>query len=181
VAITLENTQLSDRVEDMKNYNQCILQSMSNGVITIDGTGMVVASNAAAGKLLGLDSAQMTNQACDTLFDGDDSWLPLLCRRVSATGRPQVTMDARLHAADGPLSVNVTVQPLIAAGCRRIGSMIVLDDITSEKRARAAIGRYLGPQVVDRVLSRGNSILRGRSMLATILFADIRNFSGLSR
>ena len=42
VSIALENAKLFDDVQNMKNYNESMLQSMSNGVITIDEDGKIV-------------------------------------------------------------------------------------------------------------------------------------------
>ena len=42
VAIALENSKLFDDVQRVKSYNDSILQSMSNGVITLDAAGKVV-------------------------------------------------------------------------------------------------------------------------------------------
>ena len=47
MAIALENAKLFDDVQNMKNYNESMLQSMSNGVITLNDDGTIVTCNAA--------------------------------------------------------------------------------------------------------------------------------------
>ena len=40
VSIALENAKLFDDVQTMKNYNEAMLESMSNGVLTLDEDGV---------------------------------------------------------------------------------------------------------------------------------------------
>ena len=47
MAIALENAKLFDDVQNMKNYNESMLESMSNGVITLDEEERIVTCNAA--------------------------------------------------------------------------------------------------------------------------------------
>ena len=52
ISIGLENAKLFADVQNMKNYNEAMLQSMSNGVVTLDGDGRIVTCNAAAASIL---------------------------------------------------------------------------------------------------------------------------------
>jgi adenylate cyclase len=47
VSIALENAKLFEDVQNMKNYNESMLESMTNGVITMDEDGKIVTCNAA--------------------------------------------------------------------------------------------------------------------------------------
>ena len=57
VAIALENAKLFDDVQRVKNYNDAVLESMTNGVVTLDNEGQVVTCNAAGAEILGYDGA----------------------------------------------------------------------------------------------------------------------------
>ena len=61
-----------------------------------------------------------------------------------------------------------------------IGSMLVLEDITREKRVRATMARYMAKEVVDKLLESGEEVLEGTSQEATVLFSDIRRFATIS-
>ncbi len=50
-AIAIENAQLFEQVVAVKNYNDAILQSMSNGVVTVDADGGMRTANHAALRL----------------------------------------------------------------------------------------------------------------------------------
>ena len=52
IAISLENAKLFDDVQNMKNYNESMLESMSNGVITLNDDGRIVTCNAAGLRIL---------------------------------------------------------------------------------------------------------------------------------
>lgn len=58
------------------------------------------------------------------------------------------------------------------------------DHEQQEKRNRQEItetfGRYVSHQVVDRILSAGRVNMEGEETEATVLFTDLRNFTGLS-
>ena len=54
VAIALENAKLFDDVSKSRKYNESMLSSMSNGVITIDGDGKIVTCNKSGLKILKL-------------------------------------------------------------------------------------------------------------------------------
>jgi hypothetical protein len=58
VAVSLENAKLFDDALNIKNYNESILTSTSNGTVTLDADGRIVTANAAAQALLdsGLDA-----------------------------------------------------------------------------------------------------------------------------
>ena len=45
ISIALENAKLFDDVQKMKNYNESMLESMSNGVITLDERDIIVTCN----------------------------------------------------------------------------------------------------------------------------------------
>ena len=54
-AIAIENAKLFEEVVSIKNYNESILESMSNSVLTLNAMGEIVTANQAALKLLQSD------------------------------------------------------------------------------------------------------------------------------
>ncbi len=52
VSIALENAKLFDDVQNMKNYNESMLESMSNAVITMDEDGKIVTCNATGYRIM---------------------------------------------------------------------------------------------------------------------------------
>jgi adenylate cyclase len=78
------------------------------------------------------------------------------------------------------VSVNLHLAPLLNVEGDAIGSMLVLEDITREKRVRGTMSRYMAKEVVDKLLESGEEVLEGTDQEATILFSDIRGFAGIS-
>jgi adenylate cyclase len=79
-------------------------------------------------------------------------------------------MDAQLEVKDQHLSVNLTVQPLLGADKKRIGFMLVIEDISNEKRLKSTMSRYMDPSIADQLVASGSEILGGRSVVCTTLF-----------
>ena len=96
-------------------------------------------------------------------------------------GQPDVQLDREIDLAEaGRVSVNVTAVPLASLDPSARDYMLVLEDITREKRIRGTMVRFMSDRVVERLLDLDETLLGGASQEVTILFADIRNFTGLS-
>ncbi len=187
-AIAIENARLFEEVVRIKNYNESILRSMSNGVITLDAHGDVAKLNDAALRLLGLDSeeSQVGHPLEHTLpkeaGEGTNAWLHDVVARVRSGGERDFAPDARvlLPARDDTASVNVTTLPLTGSGGESLGCMLVIEDLTKEKRLRNTMARYISKEVADKLLEEGESALGGTSQPASVLFSDIRSFTTMS-
>lgn len=180
IAICLENAKLFDDVQNIKNYNESMLESMSNGVLTIDIKGKVVTCNAAGLRIMRAQSADIVGRAAGEFFTGQNTWLIDRIVRVLETQTTDISMDAEMVFGDAKVSVNVSIVPLLSGKGEKIGSMILMEDISSEKRVKATMSRYMDPSLADRILAAGEDILGGQSSVATVLFADIRSFTTIA-
>jgi adenylate cyclase len=180
ISIGLENAKLFDDVENIKNYNESILESMSSGVITLNPDGLIVTCNSAAQHIMKMPPAEILEHASKDFFAGANGWILERIQHVEETQQGDVTMDAEMTFSGGKLSVNVTVLPLISVHQKKLGSMLMMEDITSEKRMKSTMARYMDPSVADKLLQAGEDLLGGQSSIATILFSDIRSFTTLT-
>jgi adenylate cyclase len=177
ISIALENAKLFADVQNMKNYSEAMLESMSNGVMTLDEHGAIVTCNAAALRILRTDAARVLQTPVQEFFVADNGWMLVQLDKVEKTGEAAVLMDAELTLNGERISTNVTVMPLTSVEQKRIGSMILIDDISNEKRLKSTMSRYMDPGIADRLVAAGAEVLGGQAVEATVLFSDIRSFT----
>lgn len=177
ISIALENAKLFADVQNMKNYSDAMLESMSNGVITLDERGAIVTCNAAGLRILRADAAQVLQTLVQDFFVEENAWMLDQLKKVETSAETQVLMDAELSLKGERISTNVTVMPLTSADQTRIGSMILIEDISNEKRLKSTMSRYMDPGIADRLVAAGAEVLGGQAVEATVLFSDIRGFT----
>ena len=180
ISIALENAKLFADVQNMKNYNEAMLESMSNAVITLDENERIATCNAAGLRILRVISGQILLKPAAEFFAGSNGWILDKLKRVSETQSSEIAMEAELIVGEERLSVNLTALPLLSMEKKRIGSMLMLEDISSEKRMRSTMSRLMDPGIADQMLAGGTDTLGGKNVEATVLFSDIRGFTTIT-
>src|SRR5439155_11522774 len=181
IAISIQNAQLFSDVLALKNYNESILKSLTNVVVTVDSNLNIVKINEVAERILGVIGDEVLNRRAAQVFGNRNAWVTRSLDYVAAMGAPDYHADTDFELLDGTAAaVNLTAAPLFEAEGRAIGCMLVLEDITREKRVRNTMARYVAKEVVDRLLASGDDVLQGSNLVATVLFSDIRRFSLMS-
>ncbi len=78
-------------------------------------------------------------------------------------------------------STHLTVTPLTNPEGGVRGGLVVLEDISREKRMKTTMYRYMTPGVAERVMALGeDSLMVGERKEVTILFSDIRGYTTLT-
>jgi adenylate cyclase len=78
-------------------------------------------------------------------------------------------------------STNLTVNPLTNPEGGVRGGLVVLEDISQEKRMKTTMSRYLTPHVAEQVMALGeDALMVGERKEVTILFSDIRGYTTLT-
>ena len=181
ISIALENAKLFADVQNMKNYSDAMLESMSNGVLTLDESGRIVTCNMPGLRILRMRADRVVQQTASEFFTGPNEWILEKLKRVEETGKAELTMDSEMVIYGGArISTNLTVLPLVNTDKKRIGSMVMIEDISTEKRLKTTMVRYMDPGVADQLLASGAEALGGQSAEATVLFSDIRSFTTIS-
>ncbi|MEO5336921.1 MAG: GAF domain-containing protein [Magnetospirillum sp. WYHS-4] len=182
VSIALENAKLFEDVQNMKNYNESMLESMSNGVVTLDENGVIVTCNRAGYRIFGLTAKETLKKKADDFFAADNGWVLEKIAKVGETQVADIAMDAELLCGGEKRSVNLTVLPLVSTEQKKLGSMVMIEDISSEKRMKSTMSRYMDPGLADQLLAGGGGedIMGGKSVEATILFSDVRGFTTIT-
>ena len=73
-------------LETMKDYAESILESMSNGVITIADNGLIRTANQAACTFFGVEPAGVVGKKAVQFFTGPNRWLIERFERVNQSG-----------------------------------------------------------------------------------------------
>jgi len=180
ISIALENAKLFDDIQNMKNYNESILQSMSNAVLTLDEDGKIITCNASGVRIMKVELVDILGKNAEEFFGEENSWVFEKISKVGESQEVDVTMDADLEFDNEKLSVNTTILPLISVEKKKLGTMIMIEDISSEKRMKSTMSRYMDPVIADQLMEKGEDILGGKSTPVTILFSDIRSFTTLT-
>jgi len=180
VSIALENAKLFEDIQNMKNYSESMLESMSNGVITLNEDGKIITCNAAGLRIMQVLPEDILEQQSEDFFVGTNSWILDKIKQVEETQVSDVTMDAVIEFNEEKISINLTVLPLISVDQKKLGSMIMIEDISSEKRMKSTMSRYMDPSLADQLLKGKENFLGGKSTNATVLFSDIRGFTTLT-
>ncbi len=181
IAVALENAKLFEDVLREKNYNDSILRSTSDGIVTLDAQDTILTANEAALRIFAHERERIIHRPARELFQGADEWVLQNINKVRDGGNREITVGAELTLdKKDPTSVNLAVNPLLDAAGEHLGSMIVLEDITSEKRMKNTMSRYMSPAVADQLLAGGESVLGGKDQKVSILFSDVRDFTTVS-
>ena len=180
IAIGLENASLFQHVQQMKNYNESMLESMSNAVLTLDNDGAIVTCNRAGLRILQTAEKDVVGKKATDFFGSSNQWLLDKISAVDHSQTVDIMMDASLQCGGSSASVNSTILPLKGKDDERLGIMLLLEDISSEVRMKTTMSRYMDPSLADKLMDEGGEMLGGQDSVATILFSDIRSFTTLS-
>jgi adenylate cyclase len=181
IAVTLEKATLFDDVLNIKNYNESIITSSSNSIITFDEEKRVVTANKATFNTLNLDPMEIIGKSQMDIFSDSNKWIIRNLDKSEKLNQTIYTVGTELNRGDESLGhVNSTALPLLDVKGDRIGSMLVLEDITTEKRVRNTMSRYMSEEVAEQLLENGVNELGGKRQVISVLFSDIRNFTSTS-
>ncbi|MDA1133189.1 MAG: GAF domain-containing protein, partial [Proteobacteria bacterium] len=190
VSIALENAKLFDDVQNMKNYNESMLESMTNAVLTLDEEGVIVTCNKAGNRIFRMADEDIEGSKSAEFFAGENQWILDKIAQVSESQEVDVLMDMDLFVAvedsekgeKEPVSANVTVMPLISESGKekKLGTLLMIEDISDAKRMKSTMSKYMDPGIADQLMAAGKDVMGGTLSMATVLFSDIRGFTTLT-
>ncbi|MCX7283637.1 MAG: GAF domain-containing protein, partial [Novosphingobium sp.] len=180
-AIAIENATLFAEVVASRNYSESILNSMSAGVVTLDSGGRISKVNPAARQMLRLDGDPQANSAnVGAQFAAANPWLAQEIAAVAQDGSVRNLIDVHVTVSEGQdKDANVSIVPLLAE-TGQVGTLVLIDDISEGKRMASTMRRFMPQEVVQEVFSRGDDLIFGSAIPASVLFADIRSFTTLA-
>jgi len=187
--VALQNAQLFATVKQQEQMQRDILRSLSNGVISTDKEGKIIAVNESARSLLGLEEHEpLEGKPVTDLIrlEKDDfpRWLQAALVGRDEKSRQQYYPDQTLQPLKGTeqRSMHLSINAIADANDdqKTSGVLVVMDDISDERRLKTMMYRYMTQDLAEQLLSSGDAKLGGERKEVSVLFSDIRGYTSLT-
>ncbi|MBW4516748.1 MAG: GAF domain-containing protein [Timaviella obliquedivisa GSE-PSE-MK23-08B] len=187
--VALQNAKLFAMVKQQEQMQRDILRSLSNGVISTDKEGKIIAANESAKKLLGLNANDPIKGKSVTdlirLEKGEFyKWFQTAIAAKDAISRNQYYPDQTLLPVKGieQHSIHLSINTIADSNDEQkvSGALVVMDDISDAKRLKSTMYRYMSQELAEQLLSSGQTNLGGDRKDVTVLFSDIRSYTTLT-
>lgn len=189
--LTVENLlkqySLSKEIEISHKRYEMILQSMNNGLISLDFQGRIISFNQAAADILGLEIQQVLGKTYFEVFfgtPGNEAMNDLVVQAIDdeLTGSYQELDFLKADRQSVPLGLMTSI--LKDSDDNDVGVLIIFHDLSEIRRyssLKDMFSRYVAKQVVEKISSSGEELmLRGEKRDVTVLFSDIRGFTTMT-
>lgn len=176
------------QIQQQEQMQRDILRSLTNGVLSTNAAGEIIAANPSAKRLLGLsDEDSLEGKSIlevIRLKEGDfPSWFQAALAAHDEKARQQYYPDQTLlsGANSESKSVHLSVNSIADArdASNVYGALVVMDDISDEKRIKSTMYRYMTQELAEQLLSSGEAKLGGDAAEVSVLFSDIRGYTNL--
>jgi len=188
--VALQNAKLFETVKQQEQMQRDILRSLTNGVISTDRQGKIIAANASAKRLLGLkEDDVLEGKVVTDLIRIEPKDFPDLFRSVMEAkeekDRKKETPDQTLSSLEGEEqhSINLTINTIADANdAEKVsGALVVMEDISDEKRLKSTMYRYMTQELADQLIDNPDAAKMGGDRKAvSVLFSDIRGYTNLT-
>ncbi len=184
--VALKNAQLFAKVKQQELMQRDILRNLSNAVIACDVNGVVLAANQSANKVLGIEEKLKGKQLAELIQINEgqfEEWFEIALRGATEEERHQFYPDRRLISQSGrEHSVDLTLSTMVDYLDPKLsrGALVVLDDVSDEKRLKTTMYRYMSQELAEELLKLEDAGLGGDRKNVSILFSDIRSYTALT-
>ena len=138
------------RAESIKNYNDYILESIANGILTIDSEERILVINPEAAKILRLDGDKCAGKSVWEIFSETHPFYSYLAKAVNGTLENNF-LEITLNFEESPAIIDIHTSLLFDSKHSAIGTNFVLMDVTQirelqekikEKQRLAQLGEF---------------------------------------
>jgi len=146
--------------EEVKNYLNNILESLTTGVIVLDKKGDITTFNKTAGGITGLIPEMCLGKPLPDLFH--DDLFENMVSRLAKTGGAPLSVDREITTANGSkVHVQASASPVLDPNETQIGTLLIIKDMTRIRHLEAEAQR--------------NQRLRAMGEMAAGIANEIRN------
>jgi len=140
--------------EGVVNFYSSYMSPGYAGLMTLDDAYRVVTANRAALELLEQPSATIVKKDIRDLLGVRNTQLVRNMEQVYTTHRAVVDYDVEcLLAGASVRSLNLNFLPLQDHTGTQQGQILIMEDITQEKRMKSTLVRYMAKDIVERLLA----------------------------
>ena len=188
--IALENARLFEKIKHEQMIQKSILRSLSDGVISTDTHGSIIAANQKAYDILGVnkdDGRQLEGCSIHEKIKIENAnfskWFNASLEGIDEKTRNQYYPDQLLNSQiNENHNVNISINTMVDAdqGDKVQGALVILEDISQEKRLKTTMYRYMTQELAEQLLADGSAKMGGDRKEVSVLFSDIRGYTSLS-
>jgi len=180
----VDDGKLTRDLDHANEFNRRVIESLTSGLMVIDSTpeAIITLISSRMEEILGVAAEDLQGHPLIDvlhLFSGID--LLGAIRTVRQVGRLPLTKIQVTRPDGRKRSILAKASRMFDAEGKPEGTVVVADDVTERELLVDSFSRYVSGDLVKRLLARGEHIgLEGERQVCTILFADIRGFTGLA-
>ena len=188
--IALENARLFEKIKHEQMIQKSILRSLSDGVISTDTHGLIIAANQKAYDILGINKAdgqQLEGSSIHAKIKIENAnfskWFDASLEGADEKARNQYYPDQVLNSLTNEShNLNVSINTMVDEdqGDKVQGALVILEDISQEKRLKTTMYRYMTQELAEQLLADGSPKMGGDRKEVSVLFSDIRGYTSLS-
>ena len=133
----VELEQRLDEILELKAYNDIVLASMTNGLITLDLGSRIVSANGSAESILGLEGRHWQGMSFRDLWPEENSFVRLL-QKCLQSQTPCRNQEISLSTGEGKQRTLMVSTSFLEDGRgEKMGVLVVINDITEVKAMEA--------------------------------------------
>lgn len=150
----------------LQRHHELILDSLAEGVFTVDLNWRITSFNRAAEKITGIERAQALGRPCFEVFRADVCESGCVLRRTIQNGVPQSNVPVHIYRADKrriPISVSTTL--FRDEQGRVIGGVETFQDVSALRELQKALRRE---HTFEDIVSKNEKMLKIFSILPQV-------------
>ena len=182
-ALTVEGVKVGRELATANEFNARVIESLASGVlVTANETGVVTLFSQRMEAILEIPAEEALGRDSREAFaniKGIDH--ALIRQTVISTGRFPLTKILITTPTGRKRTVFVRAQRMYSLDGADEGTVFVVDDVSERELLIDSFSRYVSRDLVTRLLARNEPLgLEGERRTCTVLFADIRGFTGIA-
>ncbi|MBI9048650.1 MAG: GAF domain-containing protein [Anaerolineaceae bacterium] len=188
-AVAIENAKLFQQIQtslaEVKSLKQTmdnVFASITSGVITTDEQLLITMQNKSSETIIGKKNVDIYHQTIDKALQASQS-ISAYFEKVLKNQEVITGMEMQIeNPLQGMRDVRISISPLKDENSNLMGTAMVLEDLTEQKRMQAKnalFERMVSPAVIDQ-LQENEIETGGEQKTISVLFADVRGFTAYS-